>query len=416
MTFRTRVLAASLAFVAGFVPFAIADDRTFVDVVGSRFEQWDTDKNGELSTAELDSLTTDPRITGEEAATVASIKLTIRSGKYELPKVLTRDYLISQKDNARPVQATPVDTDREDDADLLRTSPINGAPSEPLKAPQFRAKYLSAVKKIKSTPRELFGDETPDLDQAHQGPLGDCFFVSVVGACVERDSQAVKKMITPKEGGGYTVAFGNGKVQEVTPLTDVELAISSRVGNEGLWICVLEKAFGQLRMESKPEAQRTEQSIDAISKGGSVATSIKTLTGHDVDSVTMRAKAEKAADAEALAPLLAQVRKTLKGALDAKRLAAAGTGSTDKVPPGMSPKHAYAVLAYDEATDTVKIWNPHGNTFKPKGDAGIQNGYPTKAGRFEMPLVEFVKVFRATTVETDRPIPAGGRSRGPRKQ
>jgi hypothetical protein len=84
----------------------------------------------------------------------------------------------------------------------------------------------------------------------------------------------------------------------------------------------------------------------------------------------------------------------------------AGTSSTDKglkLPPGINGKHAYAVLAFDDEAGTVEIWNPHGNTFKPKGEPGIEHGYPTKAGRFTMPLVDFVSVFRAVTIETDAP-------------
>ncbi len=413
MKFRTHQAVAILALMVGLASPVLAVDHDFTVVVAAHFDLWDADNDGELSPAELDSLTIDPTIVGEEAAAIASIKLTVRSGKYELPKVLTLDYLTTQPDKKRSptttAKAPVVDTDRQDDADAP-TPTTNAVPK--LLDPPFRAKYVSAVKKLRSTPRDLFGDETPDLGQAHQGPLGDCFFVSIVGAYVERDSQSVKRMITPKEGGGYTVAFGNGKTQDVTPLTDVELAISSRTGKDGLWLSVLEKGFGQLRMDGKPAAQRTEQSIDAISKGGSVTTSIKTLTGHDVDSVAMRAKAEKSSEEE-IQQLCKRVRETLKATLDARRLASASTGSTDKVPPGMSAKHAYAVLAFDEAKDMVNIWNPHGNTFRPKGESNIEHGYVTKAGRFDVPLAEYVKIFRSTTIETDRPIPPPGRPKRP---
>ena len=72
--------------------------------------------------------------------------------------------------------------------------------------------------------------------------------------------------------------------------------------------------------------------------------------------------------------------------------------------PGLSPNHAYAVMGFDEATQTLHIWNPHGNTFKPKGEAGKEQGYPTKAGRFDMPLADFAAVFRDVVIETEKPL------------
>jgi hypothetical protein len=50
----------------------------------------------------------------------------------------------------------------------------------------------------------------------------------------------------------------------------------------------------------------------------------------------------------------------------------------------------------------VTIWNPHGNTFKPKGAQGLKNGYATSKGVFTMPVEEMVRVFRGLVYETDR--------------
>jgi hypothetical protein len=61
------------------------------------------------------------------------------------------------------------------------------------------------------------------------------------------------------------------------------------------------------------------------------------------------------------------------------------------------------VLAYDEQKDTLTLWNPHGNTFPGRGkeikEPGIANGYPTRAGVFEVPVGEFVRIFSGVTVE-----------------
>ncbi|OWK43731.1 hypothetical protein [Fimbriiglobus ruber] len=73
-------------------------------------------------------------------------------------------------------------------------------------------------------------------------------------------------------------------------------------------------------------------------------------------------------------------------------------------PPGIASQHAYGVIGYDAKTDHVTLWNPWGNTFDPKGPAGLKNGYPTKGGVCTMPLMEFVQVYRTLFYETDAPL------------
>ena len=72
------------------------------------------------------------------------------------------------------------------------------------------------------------------------------------------------------------------------------------------------------------------------------------------------------------------------------------------------------MLAYDETADTLTLWNPHGNTYSPRGgkQPGLTTGYPTAAGIFELPVTEFVRIFNNVTIETDRK--AGGTGSGGR--
>jgi hypothetical protein len=249
---------------------------------------------------------------------------------------------------------------------------------------------------------------------------------------VRHDAAAVRSMIVPvDERSGYDVHFGNGRTIRVAPLTDAEVAISSTTadrssdaGGEGLWLAVLEKAFGTMRMGDSPSRYATESATDAIAKGGSTGTSIQLLTGHRADRIALKRPVrgwvpdemdrnkkrvpvapgtvipmEPAGDLDALER---KVREGVEKTLGAGRLVAAGTGE-EKQPPGMSPKHAYAVLAFNASSGTFTIWNPHGNTFRPRGEAGLINGYPTKAGVFEMPVHDFVRVFSGVTLETDHP-------------
>jgi tetratricopeptide (TPR) repeat protein len=67
--------------------------------------------------------------------------------------------------------------------------------------------------------------------------------------------------------------------------------------------------------------------------------------------------------------------------------------------PGLMPTHAYALLDYDSRADTVKLWNPHGNNFKPRGRPGLSNGYTTTNGVFTMPLPDLAAQFEHVTFE-----------------
>ena len=61
----------------------------------------------------------------------------------------------------------------------------------------------------------------------------------------------------------------------------------------------------------------------------------------------------------------------------------------------------------------VEFWNPHGQSFKPKGPAGLQNGYATQYGRFQVPLSEAYRFFSSFAFELPDPatmpatLPAG---------
>lgn len=384
-------------------PKAEAPPR-FRDVVQAHFAAWDKDSNARLSPEEVDALCVDPSIKGAEAAAVAAIKRVVRSDKFEVPE-LTIEGLCKAPDPGAASDSVP--RDREDSPE---PGPMPAAAKKPA---NFQAAYTGAYRRITGGHRELFADETPDLDKCHQGPLGDCFFVAPVGAMVVRDSSRVKSMVTEAPGGGYVVRFPGHKDMSVPALTDAEVALSSTTGDEGLWLPVLEKAMGECRKEASPTKYTAESATDAIAHGGSSASVIKLLTGHQTDRVILRRRVKGAAAASKDTPpptelagsveeLAAKVKAGVSGALKDHMLVTAGTNK-EQQPPGVTPNHAYAVLSYDEATDRITLWNPHGNTFKPKGEAGLTRGYPTKAGIFSVPLNEFVQIFAAVSFETDRP-------------
>jgi hypothetical protein len=444
-TTKTFLAVAGLA-AAIFVGAARGERATpprFAEVVASNFEAWDADHDGSLSSSEIDKLVVNPSIQGPEAAAAAALKRILRSEKYELPS-LTKAFLTKPLPS-RTSKRVPANTDR-DDSTERGTAPSSGDDKVPTPEPKpirstgstptpdFQSRYAQSLSRIEKTDRSLFGDDNElSIDHCHQGPLGDCFFVAPVGGLVKKSAADVRAMISPLTGvEGYNVKFGNGRVVRVAPLTDAEVAISSTTldggGQDGLWLAVLEKAFGTLRRDDNPSRYEMESATDAIAKGGSTASTIQLLTGHAVQRITLKRPVkgwipeefdrnrrrvappsgtviptEPAGDVDVLAK---KVRDGVKKTLAAGRLVATGTGD-DRQPPGISGKHAYAVLAFDEAKDTLTLWNPHGNSFKPKGEAGRLNGYPTKAGIFEIPVADFVRVFNGVSIETEKGVGRG---------
>src|SRR5436190_13481505 len=63
----------------------------FVALVEKHFSSWDKNKDGRLSSEEIDELVSDQQIKGKTAAVVAALKRADRNKKITLPP-LTRDY------------------------------------------------------------------------------------------------------------------------------------------------------------------------------------------------------------------------------------------------------------------------------------------------------------------------------------
>jgi hypothetical protein len=251
--------------------------------------------------------------------------------------------------------------------------------------------------------RELFGAGAPSLDGLRQGHLGDCFFVAVVGAAAERRPADVRGWVTPQRDGSYRVRFPLGASAGVRPLTDGQIALTSFAGQQGLWINVLEQGFGQIMRRADPNPTQG-LALDAIALGGTPVQTLRMMTANEVAVVDVRPADQKEPPAEArLRELVPQLRATLRDAHARRRIACAGSPAAG-LPPAMTPSHAYAVLGFDADRDVVRLWNPHGNAFAPAGPPGLAAGYPTRGGRFDMPLADFARVFCFLAYETGQPL------------
>jgi hypothetical protein len=389
--------------------FAARAKQSFVKVVKQKFQSWDRDQDGRLSAGEIDQLILSPSVNGLEAAAVAAIHQYLR-GK-GAPTGLTQADLLAQ------AQQQAVVPEAKNSQEPLRTDLNDGKP-------RFVTYYAFFAAHLKKAPRDLFtSDDGPTLEGIKQGALGDCFFMCVIGATVNRDPQTVRKMLRANPDGTTQVMFPSLQSVRVPRLTDGEIALTSSAADQGLWINVLEKAFGEVKY-AHPQTQRGDDDLDldVISRGGKILTTIQLMTGHKAFVIPIRNFKNK----QLQLPTEAEIPRTTKRldsafskAFATNRLVCAeiAPGVTGKdIPPGLVGKHAYAVLGYDQASQMVTVWNPHGKTFTPKtSPPGLKNGYPVKGGVFQISLDDFVRVFKSVTYETSAPLAPANQKRPARR-
>jgi len=69
--------------------------------------------------------------------------------------------------------------------------------------------------------------------------------------------------------------------------------------------------------------------------------------------------------------------------------------------PGLASRHTWAVVAPDNTSDTISLWNPHGGNFRPAETSGPVHGYPASQGILKIPLEEFIRLFSGMARETE---------------
>lgn len=324
------------------------------------FARWDRNHDGKLDYREINALIQNPQVRGNEAAAVVALR-------FKLPK--TADGTNGPSLTRAQVMALTADYGT-------------------------WQHYFRLTKEIPAINRTLFMSGDPSVKTLHQGPVGDCYFIGVLGAVVSRDPEAIRKMIKPFTDGSYEVQFPNRKPYHISALTDSELVMCAPEGNDhGIWTAVIEKAFAQIRREIKENKSGVEiedddaSTSDLLTGGGLMGTSVKTFTGHDSKALRVGAMAKKnpanaANQANAILSELGQFPHRIMAVGMVKKPLA----------PGLVGGHCYGVLQYDATRRVVRLFNPWGNEFTPKGPPGMANGYLTRFGTFEMPLQDFVQV------------------------
>lgn len=388
-------------------PPAIAPAHAaFLKEVSANFARWDNNRDGNLAPVEIDAAVSDAKVTGPQAA-VAALKRASSSARFHLPGPLTHETIQHLVAGAAP-PAVPDrardsdERDGEDEAAAIAAGPRRNRRTKVL--PNLVSLYARALTRIDRSGRRqavLFASGVPKFGMVRQGPIGDCFCLAPLGALLHRDPQKVAALFRREEDGIFRVALG-GKSIAVSLPTDAELALSAAAAPGELWVNVYEKAVGTHRAA---RLSRPTTPLAAVSRGGSAGTHLSLLTGHRVERFFCRAATGKDATTEAVQAAVQakedELRRRLVSAMSARRLVTCGTRQS--ATPGIQSNHAYAVLAYDADKDTMRLWNPHGSSFTPRGSAGPKNGYRSTGGVFDIPLPDFLRIFSGMAFETGEP-------------
>jgi len=354
------------------------------------FDHWDADRDEKLSVAELDAAIASPATKGENAAAAVAL-LRIARSKQNPVSSFTRESVSSLAPALRFIDAR----DEEEAPETAHDSRGN-----------LDRYYDSALRKIVSSPRELFVGP-PSLDSFRQGRLGTCFSLAPLTALtLAAPDDLVSRFTVAPDGASVTVTFGLGHAITVPALTDGEVALGTDTGGNGLWAATYEKAGGELRRTAKNAAD-TPYAI--ATRGGSAGSMLSTLTGRAIRRFSCKAWLPGSdTPADELAKKLDELRALLRAATEEKRLMTAGTSSKTRKVPSLSRNHAYAVLAYDPATDLVTIRDPHGQDFTPRGEPGLDNGYVVRRGVFQIPAPDVVRVMSGFAFQLDTPAKTKG--------
>ncbi len=205
----------------------------------------------------------------------------------------------------------------------------------------------------------LFDDTNGiDFDDPNQGSIGDCYLIAGMIALSHDDPSTIEDMIQPNPNGTFTVTFGDGSKQVVSPY----FVTSPSSGNPGslefshpgpaaeqneMWPMVIEKAY----------AQQEGGWGDIV--GGSQSAAIEDLTGResgwiDADDVSLDDLSERAESGEILGLSTIDRPEDMTGA---EWKADPDTPSTFKgTDPQLAQNHAYVVVAVNE--DSIEVLNP----------------------------------------------------------
>lgn len=330
----------------------------FSTIVFKQFAALDGDKDGFVRKDDLNAALQDPKFTGDDAAMIAALRAVIGD----------LDTLVDDPG---------FDADGVTLADMTEYDRLGATDPKNSTVLSVRNRFAFAQGKINGKSTKLF-DGPPNVLAVQQGIIGDCWLISSVVAVGVVDASKISALITAdKNGKDFVVKFpGIKKEVPVTAPTDGEIATFAL--SNGLWLPVLEKAFG-LALQRDALFFHSKSGLSDID-GGFITKGLEAITGGSVDQDELSFTFE------------GTTRDKLKTAVKKKKAMCAAAHSEifsnrDTRDNGLPIGHAYTVLGFDEKTDKIKLRNPWGSAGAPFGDV------------FEMTITEFDENFSIIAYE-----------------
>jgi len=363
------------------VPDSKLTSEELNEVFDKNFTRLDKDKDGFVSKDEIDRAMKDPDYKGKDAQLVAVLK----EHREELEE-LSNDETGDENDGVT----------RKDMDELSRLADKTNKSKEEQELVGGIDGSLHASGKHLEYNRNLWGEHNNPIDSikpeaVQQNKRGDCFFLAAVAAQsnTPEGKEKLKNMIEDNGDGTYTVTFPGDPKHPVTvdEPTQAELAYGAENTSEnGMWVAVLEKAYGKYQEKHGSEDHRDP--TDSISDGGYGNDALKMLTGDDVDNDRLLLT-RKETTHEKLKAAMAEGRPVVASTPhELGEDVGLADGKTDGS--GIPTTHEYTVTGYDPNTRMVKLRNPWGSG-EPMKDGKAADGKDD--GEFEMTLDEFHKEF-----------------------
>ena len=216
----------------------------------------------------------------------------------------------------------------------------------------------------------LFQNGPSALD-VNQGQVGDCYFLSALGAVANANPSLITDDFIFDNGDGtYGVRFFNVNGEKYYVTVDRNLAVDQYKSpiladplNGELWVALAEKAYAQMNSQVNVLNRATSDNCYKDIEGG-WADPLQQITGLNFKYYQYEAGEVYSDSTIATAPdpntykaeIISLLKKGSAGWLSSFAELSDPQGHTEFV-----NGHAYMLLGYDETTDTFKIRNPWGD-------------------------------------------------------
>jgi hypothetical protein len=348
-------LAQSVAPPGAVKPPAPA--QQFFAAVRANFAAWDLNHDGKLTRDEIEIDMQNPRFTGEAAAALAALKIAATQSNH-LP--ITRTYKLA-------------------DIDSMEQRLQSGKKLDS----NFTGFFTAALKKQREASRQLFAEGIPRLTAIRQIQTSDCYFLATAGALAQVNPEAIVRMIAPAKDGKFTVTFPGRPPLRIPAPTDAEIGVYTNA-RDGIWLSLLEKAYGIIRAKAEPHVPSTKEPLDSVGyRTGSPAV-VSLLTGHRSKEVALPADSHRPADER----LRQELRSEFRSAFREHRAVTL-----------MNSRHVYTIVAYDAASDLVTIHNPYNGGGTETYPDGVKVAVNAE-GFFTLSATQLVKYFNSVWFET----------------